>query len=58
MKGVCIYMFRKFFEYALTGAAISVGYLTALKVIDIASDPDERAEIKRKFDEIKNTIKS
>lgn len=51
-------MFRKFFEYAFTGAAVSIGYLAALKMIDIASDPDERAEIKRKFDEIKNTIKS
>lgn len=51
-------MFRKFFEYALTGAAAGIGYLAALKMINIASDPDERAEIKRKFNEIKNTIKS
>lgn len=58
MKGVCIYMFRKFFEYALMGAASGIGYLTILKVIDIASDPFEKAEIKRKFKEIKNTIKS
>lgn len=58
MKGVCIYMFKRFFEYALMGAGTCIGYFAMRKGIDIASDPVKKAEVKNKFNKIKDTIKS
>ena len=58
MKGECITMFKRFFEYALMGAGICIGYFAMRKGIDIATDPVKKADVKKKFDKIKDTIRS
>ena len=58
MKGVCIKMFKRFFEYALMGAGTCIGYFAMRKGIDIASDPVKKANVKKKFEKIKDTIRS
>ena len=56
MKGECITMFKRFFEYALMGAGTCVGYFAMRKGIDIASDPVKKAEFKRKITNAKNAF--
>ena len=51
-------MFKRLFEYALMGAGTCIGYCAMRKGIDIATDPVKKAEVKRKFNKIKDTIKS
>ena len=58
MKGACIKMFKRFFEYALMGAGTCIGYFAMRKGIDIATDPVKKANVKKKFDKIKDTIRS
>ena len=58
MKGVCINMFKRFLEYALMGAGTCIGYLTMKKGIDIVTDPVKKADAKRKFNKLKDAIKS
>lgn len=58
MKGVCINMFKRFFEYALMGAGTCIGYFAMRKGIDIVTDPVKKADAKRKISKIKDTIKS
>ena len=53
MKGECINMVKRFFEYALMGAGTCIGYFAMRKGIDIATDPAKKANAKRKFDKIK-----
>ena len=56
MKGECIKMFKRFFEYALIGAGTCIGYFVMQKGIDIASDPVKKAEFKRKIKKAKNAF--
>ena len=56
MKGECIYMFKRFFEYTLMGAGTCIGYFEMRKGIDIASDPFKKAEFKRKIKNAKNAF--
>ena len=58
MKGACINMFKRFFEYALMGAGTCIGYFAMRKGIDIATDPIKKADAKRKIDKVKDAIKS
>ena len=58
MKGECINMFKRFLEYALMGAGTYIGYFAMRKGINIATDPVKKAEVKNKFNKIKDTIKS
>ena len=58
MKGECIKMLKRFFEYALMGAGTCIGYFAMRKGIDIVTDPVKKANAKRKFDKIKDTIRS
>ena len=51
-------MIKRFFEYALMGAGTCLGYFTVKKGIETMSDPYKKAEVKRKFNKIKDTIKS
>lgn len=56
MKGECINMFKRFFEYALMGAGTCIGYFAMRKGIDIASDPYKKADFKRKVKNVKNAF--
>ena len=51
-------MIKRLFEYVLMGAGTCIGYFAMRKGIDIASDPVKKADVKRKFDKIKDAIKS
>ena len=56
MKGECINMFKRFFEYALMGAGTCIGYFAVKKGIEVASDPCKKAKLKRKLANIKNAF--
>lgn len=49
-------MFKSLFEYALMGAGAYIGYVAMRKIIDVASDPCEKAEFKRKIKNAKNAF--
>lgn len=51
-------MCKRFFEYALMGAGTCIGYFTMKKGIDIVTDPVKKADAKRKFNKLKDAIKS
>jgi hypothetical protein len=49
---------KKFVNMFLCGVVGSIGYLTGVKVFDTLNDPVKRAEIKRKFNNVKNAFKN
>ena len=38
------------------GIAVSIGYFTGIKIVEVASDPVKRANAKRRFKNVKNAL--
>ena len=51
-------LIKDLFNYALYGAAITAGGMAIRKGVQIAKDPVAKANIKRKFNNVKQALKS
>lgn len=47
---------KRFFEYILMGAGTALGYFGVNKMIKTWQDPVKKANVKRKFTNIKNEL--
>lgn len=47
---------KRFLEYIVMGAGTALGYLGVTKLIRIWQDPVKKANLKRKFTNIKNEL--